>query len=197
MIGLLLSGGMDSTAIAWWKRPDVAISVDYGQRPAAAEIEAARAVCAALGIRHEVVRADCSSLGSGDLAGRAPLQVAPVPEWWPFRNQLILTLAGIAAVRLGVAQLMIGALATDGAHADGRAEFIEAVSRLMALQEGGIEVVAPAIRMTATELVGASGIPREVLAWAHSCHVGNLACGQCRGCVKHYQTWKALGWDPH
>lgn len=197
MIGLLLSGGMDSTAIAWWKRPDVAISVDYGQRPAAAEIEAARAVCADLGIRHEVVRADCSSLGSGDLAGRAPLRVAPVPEWWPFRNQLILTLAGIAAVRLGVAQLMIGALSTDGAHADGRVEFIEAVSRLMALQEGGIEVVAPAIRMTAVELVETSGIPRKVLAWAHSCHVGNLACGQCRGCVKHYRTWKALGWDPH
>ena len=35
MIGLLLSGGMDSISIAWWKRPDVAISVDYGQRAAA------------------------------------------------------------------------------------------------------------------------------------------------------------------
>lgn len=197
MIGLLLSGGMDSTAIAWWKRPDFAISVDYGQRPAAAEIEAARAVCAATGIRHEVVRADCSTLGSGDLAGQAPLGVAPVPEWWPFRNQLILTLAGIAAVGLGIRTLMIGALSTDGAHADGRADFINAVSRLMALQEGGIEVVAPAIGMTATELVEASGVPREVLAWAHSCHVGNLACGRCRGCVKHYRTWKALGWDPH
>jgi len=197
MIGLLLSGGMDSTAIAWWKRPDFAISVDYGQRPAGAEIDAARAVCAALDIRHEIVRADCSALGSGDLAGQAPLDVAPVPEWWPFRNQLILTLAGIAAVRLGIRTLMIGALATDGAHADGRADFIDAVSRLMALQEGGIEVVAPAIGMTATELVEASGIPREVMAWAHSCHVGNLACGRCRGCVKHCRTWKAFGWDPH
>ena len=107
------------------------------------------------------------------------------------------TLAGIAAVGLGIRTLMIGALSTDGAHADGRADFINAVSRLMALQEGGIEVVAPAIGMTATELVEASGVPREVLAWAHSCHVGNLACGRCRGCVKHYRTWKALGWDPH
>ena len=48
MIGLLLSGGMDSTSIAWWKRPDVAISVDYGQRAAAAELEAAGAVCRAI-----------------------------------------------------------------------------------------------------------------------------------------------------
>jgi 7-cyano-7-deazaguanine synthase len=197
MIGLLLSGGMDSISIAWWKRPDVAISVDYGQRAAAAELEAAGAVCRAIGIRHEIVRADCSSLGSGDMAGLPPVAAAPVPEWWPFRNQLVLTLAGIAAVRLGVSNLMIGALATDGEHADGRPDFIEAISTLMSLQEGGITVTAPAISMTAVDLVRISGISREVLAWAHSCHIGDFACGQCRGCVKHYKTWEALGWDPH
>jgi len=197
MIGLLLSGGMDSISIAWWKRPDVAISVDYGQRAAAAELEAAGAVCHAIGIRHEIVRADCSSLGSGDMAGLPPVAAAPVPEWWPFRNQLVLTLAGIAAVRLGVSNLMIGALATDGEHADGRPDFIEAISTLMSLQEGGITVTAPAISMTAVDLVRISGISREVLAWAHSCHIGDFACGQCRGCVKHYKTWEALGWDPH
>lgn len=197
MIGLLLSGGMDSISIAWWKRPDIAISVDYGQRAAAAELEAAGAVCRAIGIRHEIVRADCSSLGSGDMAGLPPIAAAPVPEWWPFRNQLVLTLAGIAAVRLGISNLMIGALVTDGEHADGRPDFIEAISTLMSLQEGGITVTAPAISMTAVDLVRMSGIPREVLAWAHSCHIGDFACGQCRGCVKHYKTWEALGWDPH
>ena len=197
MIGLLLSGGMDSVCIAWWKRPDVAISVDYGQRAAAAELAAAGAACGAMDIRHEIIRADCSSLGSGDMAGLPPVAAAPVSEWWPFRNQLVLTLAGITAVRLGVCNLMIGALATDGEHADGRPDFIEAISTLMSLQEGGITVTAPAISMTAVDLVRTSGIPREVLAWAHSCHIGNFACGQCRGCVKHYKTWEALGWDPH
>jgi len=197
MIGLLLSGGMDSVSIAWWKRPDIAVTVDYGQRPSVAEVEAAVAVCLEIGIRHEIVRADCSSVGSGDMAAMPPISVAPVPEWWPFRNQLLLTLAGIAAVRIGVTNLMIGTLATDSVHADGRPDFIETMSRLMSLQEGGITVSAPAISMTAAELVKTSGIPREVLAWAHSCHVGNFACGQCRGCVKHYKTWEALGWDPH
>ena len=131
------------------------------------------------------------------MAGLPPVAAAPVPEWWPFRNQLVLTLAGIAAVRLGISNLMIGALVTDGEHADGRPDFIEAISTLMSLQEGGITVTAPAISMTAVDLVRMSGIPREVLAWAHSCHIGDFACGQCRGCVKHYKTWEALGWDPH
>jgi 7-cyano-7-deazaguanine synthase len=197
MIGLLLSGGMDSTCIAWWKRPDVAITVDYGQKPAEGEIQAAKTVCATLSIRHEVVRVDCSSLGSGDMAGSAAMPMAPVPEWWPYRNQLIITLAGSVAISIGVTEMMIGALMTDGAHADGRPDFIEAISRLMALQEGGLIVSAPAISLDAVSLVRESTIPQGVLAWAHSCHVASLACGQCRGCVKHYHTWKALGWDAH
>jgi 7-cyano-7-deazaguanine synthase len=197
MIALLLSGGMDSISIAWWKRPDIALFVDYGQKPAAAEEEASRAACNAIGLSYEVVRADCSALGSGNMSGLPALDVAPVPEWWPFRNQLILTLAGAAALKLDAKHLLIGTLSTDAEHADGRGDFIEAISNLMALQEGGLTVSAPAIGMTALELARTSGVPQSVLSWAHSCHTGNLACGQCRGCLKHYATWKALGWDPH
>lgn len=197
MKALLLSGGMDSTCIAWWKRPDVAIFVDYGQLPAVAEEEAGRAVCDAIGLRFEVVRADCSALGSGDMSKFPALESAPVREWWPFRNQLILTLAGTAGLRLGVNHLLLGALRTDGEHVDGRSDFVTAISNLMSMQEGGLTVSAPAIGMSAVELVKESGVPKSVLGWGHSCHTGNLACGQCRGCLKHYETWKALGWEAH
>lgn len=197
MKGLLMSGGMDSISLAHWRRPDVAIFIDYGQRAAEAEKAAGLAACAAMSIRHESYVVDCSSLGSGDMADAPAAAVAPVPEWWPFRNQLILTLAGMAAIKLGVSELQIGALRTDGEHADGRVEFIERISDLMAMQEGGLTVSAPAITLDAVELVQASGIGREILAWAHSCHTGNFACGRCRGCNKHYKTWSALGWDPH
>ncbi len=197
MTALLLSGGMDSICIAWWKRPSLAIFVDYGQLPAKAEEAASKAAAAAIGLKYEVVRADCSALGSGDLAGQPAADVAPVPEWWPFRNQLILTIAGAVALRAGEEELMIGTLRTDGEHADGRAEFIDLISRLMAMQEGGLRVSAPAIALSAPELATVSAIPKSILGWAHSCHKGNLACGQCRGCVKHFKTWEALGWDPH
>lgn len=40
MRALLLSGGLDSTAIAAWQRPDVCVTVDYGQRPARGELAA-------------------------------------------------------------------------------------------------------------------------------------------------------------
>lgn len=197
MRALLLSGGMDSIALAYWKRPELAFTIDYGQVQASAEIAAARQVCDELGIGHHVIKADCSSLGSGDMANTAPLDVAPVPEWWPFRNQLLLTLAGMHAVSLGVQTLMIGSVASDGVHVDGRAEFYTAIDALMGLQEGALGVEAPALSMTTAELVDRSGIPRSLLAWAHSCHVGPLACGACRGCVKHYEVTKQIYGDPY
>jgi len=194
---LLLSGGMDSIAVAFWKRPRVAVTVDYGQKPARAEIQASAEVCRALGIEHETVRADCSAIGSGDLAGSPALSVAPVPEWWPYRNQLLVSFAAARVLPRGVDTLLLGTVATDRQHADGSPEFVAALSRLMALQEGGMRVEAPAIDMTAAELVRTSRVPMEVLAWAHSCHVADLACGRCRGCSKHFATMMELGVGPY
>ena len=190
---LLLSGGMDSVAIAAWKRPQIAFTVDYGQRAAKAEIAASRQVCSDLQINHEVIQADTSALGSGDMSETPALAGAPASDWWPFRNQLLVTLAGIQCVTIGVTELMIGSVASDEIHADGRTEFYEALNALLAVQEGGLQVNAPALRMTTVELVKASGIAPGVLAWAHSCHVGEVACGQCRGCVKHIEVTRELG----
>lgn len=193
MRALLLSGGMDSIAIACWARPEMAVTIDYGQAPAPAEIRAASAVAAELGIDHFVVRADMSALGSGDLAGSAALDIAPVREWWPFRNQMLVTIAAMKVLPLGAKKLLIGCLATDGAHADGTADFVQSLNNLLQLQEGGMSLEAPAIQLNAVELVQRSGVPMEILAWAHSCHVGEYACGYCRGCRKHFETTQALG----
>ena len=94
---LLLSGGMDSISVAWWLRPALALTIDYGQLAAAAEIQAARAVCLQLEIPHEVITVDCRALGSGDMAGQPADALAPASDWWPYRNQLLITLAGMRA----------------------------------------------------------------------------------------------------
>ena len=195
--GLLLSGGMDSVALAYWLRPELAYTVDYGQLAADGEIRAASTVAAELGIPHRIVRVDCRSLGSGDMAGIKPASDAPVSEWWPFRNQLILTIAAAKALEDGVGELLMGSVKTDGSHADGRPEFFVLADALFAFQEGRIRISAPGVAYDAIELVRRSGIPSSLLAWSHSCHVASLACGTCRGCVKHAETMKALGFDDY
>jgi 7-cyano-7-deazaguanine synthase len=192
---LLLSGGIDSVALAYWNRPEIAITVDYGQKAAQAEVAAAGTICRELLIRHEVIRVDCAAVGHGcmtDVAAPAGPFHPPTPEWWPFRNQLIITIAGANAVLLGVKRLLIGSVCTDRRHRDGTSEFVVQMSVLLRLQEGGLALVAPAIRMTSARLVIRSGIPPGLLAWAHSCHTGDYACGTCPGCAKSRQVWDEL-----
>jgi 7-cyano-7-deazaguanine synthase len=185
---------MDSVAIAWWKRPDLAITIDYGQRAAEGEIQASAQVAKELGIAHEVVRVDCSPLGSGDMAGMAADQAAPTTEWWPYRNQLLITLVGMRALTHKVSILYIGTVRSDGEnHADGTPQFVQMMDDLLAYQEGNLHVSAPAIEHSTAELVCLAGVPPGLLAWAHSCHKANIACGDCRGCNKYRETYLELG----
>lgn len=193
----MLSGGIDSIALTYWRRPHLAITIDYGQVPASAEIEAAAAVASALELEHDVVCIDCRSLGSGDLAGSPPHAGAPAPEWWPYRNQLLITIAAARAFSKGASRVLIGTVASDGLHVDGTSSFINSMAATLRLQEGGLELEAPAAVISSAELVRRSGIPIEILAWAHSCHRSNWACGRCRGCAKHFEVMQELGIGPY
>lgn len=193
--GLLLSGGMDSVSIAWWLRPDVGITVDYGQLAAAGEIAAASVVCRQLEIEHRIISIDCRNLGSGDMAGVGASNHAPASDWWPYRNQLLVTFAAMKAIELGVKKLLLGTVKSDARHRDGAPEFVSAMSRLLSLQEGELSVEAPAIAYSSAELVRLAQIPFEVLAWAHSCHKAEVACGDCRGCNKYFETFRDLGYE--
>ena len=191
---LLLSGGMDSIALAWWKRPEFAITIDYGQRAAHAEKVAAAQVCKELSLPHEVIEVDCSSLGSGDMAGAPTDPSGMTSDWWPYRNQLLVTLACMRAIARGAEVIYIGTVKSDGeSHLDGTKEFVRKMDELMAYQEGGLRVVAPAIELSTTELIRTAGVPPSLLAWSHSCHKANIACGDCRGCNKYLETYRELG----
>lgn len=191
--GLLLSGGIDSSALSFWKRPAFCFTVNYGHRPAQAEIAAARYIATKIKSRHEIVTVDCSSIGSGDLTNRPALQVASAPEWWPFRNQLLITFCAIRALELGIDELLVGSVRSDAIHGDGTNAFFAAMRSVLACQEGALKLTAPAISMTSQELVSASSIPLDTLLLTHSCHTGDLACGSCRGCQRRFTTFQALG----
>lgn len=205
-----MSGGHDSAALAAGLRPDAALNIDYGQRPASGEVRASQAICRALDIPFHQVRIDLHSIGSGLLAADttatelgtepqenegvpAPLR-SPSPEWWPFRNQLLVSAAAAWALTRGFDTVLTGTVAPDGErHADGTSRFYELLDAVTSYQEGHIRVVAPAIALTTAELVTASGIEDRVLAFAHSCHVSDYACGTCPGCFKHESVLRQLG----
>lgn len=191
---ILLSGGMDSIALAFWKRPSIAITIDYGQLPAETEIRTSKVIAEILNIDHHVIRVNCAELGSGDLINENQVEDAPSSEWWPYRNQLLLTLALMKGIKLGVKELMLASVKSDGFHMDGTERFYELANSLSEYQECNIRITAPCIHLSTAELVRISGVPQELLFWAHSCHKSNVACGSCRGCNKYIQVLKELSY---
>jgi 7-cyano-7-deazaguanine synthase len=190
---VLFSGGVDSTCVAALVPGALCLTIDYGHASAEGEIRASQAVASSIGLRHEVLRVDCSPVGSGLLAGNAAAPGAPSEEWWPFRNQLLVTLAAGAAFQNGCDRVIVGSVRSDGFHRDGTAEFYSRLDAVVREQEGGVRVEAPAIELTTIELVGKAGIGAPVLGWTFSCHRASIACGDCPGCNKRRGVLRELG----
>jgi 7-cyano-7-deazaguanine synthase len=185
MRAVLLSGGIDSTALCYICRPDLAVTVDYGQVVARSEIAAARAVCSELDIRHRVLRCDCSILGKGSLIGGRASSKCENPEWWPYRNQLLITFAASMLIDESPVELLLGTVKGDGKqHKDGTRRFIRQMNALLACQEGQVEVRTPFIDSTSEQVLRNAGIPRSLLGWTVSCNTSELQCGNCLACIK-------------
>jgi 7-cyano-7-deazaguanine synthase len=193
MRALLFTGGLDSTALAWMLRPERLVFFDYGQRPARGEERASRAVGAAIGIALDVRRVDMSAFGHGTMsASGAPLASASkAPEFWPYRNQMLITLAAMTYAAEPLTEILVGTVVGDDVHPDGRREFVSAIDGLVR-QQSGIRVSTPAIDMSTLQLVRKAAVPESVLGWTFSCHTSEWACGSCRGCNKHRQVIECL-----
>jgi 7-cyano-7-deazaguanine synthase len=190
---LLLSGGMDSTALAAWKRPAHCLVIDYGQQAARAEARAAALIAELLDLPLHATKVDLAQLGQGTLAGEFDSPHSEFAEFWPYRNQFLITIAAAWALKNGATEVWTGSIRTDDRHVDGSASFYNAIDALVGLQEGSIRVNAPAIELDAAELVDVSGVSDEVLSWTHSCHMADISCGQCAGCLKRRSTLARLG----
>jgi 7-cyano-7-deazaguanine synthase len=203
----LSSGGLDSTtviALAIKQGFDVyAISFDYGQRHGC-ELDAARRVARALGVRdHVITSIDLRVFGGSALT--ADIEVpkgrdfsrmsAEIPVTYvPARNAIFLSLALGWCEVIGAQDIFIDVNAVDySGNPDCRPEFLEAFERLAALAtKAGVEgtsrfrVHAPLMTMTKAEIIR-TGIQAGVdYSITHSCYDPSpkgLACGVCDSCV--------------
>lgn len=190
---ILLSGGMDSICLAYHLRPKYAYTVDYGQVCAKREISVSAIVCEYLKIEHRIISINCSALGSGLLANKDASSIAPSTEWWPFRNQMLVTFGLMRAVKDNVQKLYLASVKSDSFHLDGTQEFYRLINSLTIYQEGKIKVECPTINYYTHELAIEYKVPSDFLLLAHSCHVSNIACGVCSGCLKQLNARQLLG----
>ena len=193
MKALLFSGGIESTCLAVLTKPDMALTIDYGQISAPGELRAARHIASLLNMPHRIIEVPLGHLGTGELAGvPSNNSGCSVSEHWPFRNQILLTIAAMALANCGLRELTIGTVVTDNVHNDGTPHFLKAMERLLQTQLAHFTLNAPASTITTYDLVLRSGVSRDLLGWTYSCHRAEIACGACRGCNKSLELFARL-----
>jgi 7-cyano-7-deazaguanine synthase len=196
----LLSGGMDSTTLAYLARSrgyDVlALHLNYGQRTEARELAAARAVADRLGaveflpVSIEYLRLfGRSSLTDHTIAVETydPTDPTLPNTYVPFRNGNLLAIATSYAESRDADAIFIGVQALDySGYPDCRPQFIEAFQRAIDLgtSDGtSIRLETPFVGLTKTEIlrIGTDlSVPYE-LTW--SCYQSeDEACGICGSC---------------
>ena len=203
---VLLSGGLDSATAAAWALARgerlAALSFDYGQRHRV-ELEAAREIAAAIGIRdHTVMPIDLAAFGGSALVdasvtvptGRSPeAMTTGIPATYvPSRNTVFLALALAFAETRGASRFVLGVNAVDySGYPDCRPEYLEAFVKLANLAtKAGVEgsryeVLAPLVSLSKADIIR-TGLELGVdYGLTTSCYdpgpVGE-PCGSCDSC---------------
>ena len=210
---LCLSGGMDSCVCAALSARDhdlYAVHFSYGQRTEARELQAARDIAKAVGVRDLLhLKIDLfrriggsaltdSSIAVPDAPAEESSIGAHVPVTYvPFRNAHFLAAAVSWAEVLGAQTVLIGAVEQDSSgYPDCRPAYYDAFNRLIALgtSEGTIRVETPLIQLRKREILALGvevGAPFHV-SW--SCYSGEeVACGVCESCVLRLRAFREAG----
>lgn len=213
---VLLSGGLDSATAAAVARESgfelFALTFDYGQRHAA-ELDAARRVAGALGVRrHAVQRIDLRAFGGSALtadiavpkdrppcAGDEGIPVTYVPA----RNTIFLAFALAFAETVEAPAIFIGVNALDySGYPDCRPEFIAKFQELARLgTRAGVEghpvaIEAPLINMTKAEIIRQGvrlGVDYGLTTSCYDPGPGGPACGRCDSCRLRRKGFEQAG----
>jgi 7-cyano-7-deazaguanine synthase len=197
---VLLSGGLDSMVCAGIARerghPVIALTVDYNQRHRV-EIDAARAIAAALAQRHIVLPLDLRAFGGSALTDDIDVPKEGVGEgipvtYVPARNTIFLSLALGLAEASGARDIFIGVNALDySGYPDCRPAFIAGFERLANVAtKAGVEgdaftIHAPLLQMSKAEIAREAQRLGLDPALSHSCYdplADGRHCGRCDAC---------------
>jgi 7-cyano-7-deazaguanine synthase len=211
---VLLSGGLDSFTAAALMRAQgyslYALTIRYGQRHAR-EIESARAVAGALGVRrHLELELDLRAIGGSSLTSDLDVPrdrdaTAPgIPSTYvPARNTIFLSLALAWAETLGVTDIAIGVNALDySGYPDCRPEYIAAFEAMASLAtRAGVEgarfrVHTPLISLSKAEIIArgrALGLDYALTLSCYDPAPGGRACGRCDSCVLRAKGFREAG----
>ena len=184
---ILLSGGLDSLAVAAFPQNEykieLALTFDYGQKSAKAEIDASAKICKYYNIEHKVIKLDWlkeitkTSLVSDEEIPTSNLGTieSAASVWIPNRNGLFLNIAAAFADSFGYDFILFGANKDEGAtFPDNTEKFRAEISRVFessTLKQP--KVIAPLINYTKNDIVKIAMDNDAPLELVRSCYSRN------------------------
>lgn len=205
---VLVSGGMDSVSALYEAQRTHqvigALSFDYGSKHNHKEIPFAASHCEHLSIPHRVIRLDfVGQLFKSDLlksGGAIPdghyEEQSMKQTVVPFRNGIMLSIAGGFAESIEAQGLVIAAHAGDHAiYPDCREDFMKAMGDAIRLGTyAKIEILRPFIHSTKAEIVRRGHDLGVDFSKTWSCYKGEaIHCGTCGTCVERREAFVLAG----
>ncbi len=207
----LLSGGMDSTTLAYVASDMgydiVALHINYGQRTERKELACAKKIAGLLDAKDfiEINLDYFSKFGASSLTDSAisveefdPARAHVPNTYVPFRNANLLSIATSFAEAREASAIFIGVQSLDySGYPDCRPQFIEAFQKVIDLgtkDSTSIKLFTPFIRMTKTDILRKGiglGVPYEY-TWSCYRNEGE-ACGTCGSCHFRQEAFDAVG----
>lgn len=207
----LLSGGMDSTTLAYVASDMgydiVALHINYGQRTETKELACAKKIADLLDAKDfiEINLDYFSKFGASSLTDRSiaveqfdPARAHVPNTYVPFRNANLLAIATSFAETREAVAIFIGVQSLDySGYPDCRPQFIEAFQKVINLgtkDTTSIKLFTPFIRMTKTDILRKGielGVPYEY-TWSCYRNEGE-ACGTCGSCHFRQEAFDAVG----
>jgi len=214
---ILVSGGLDSAANLAFSvdsgEPILAITIRYGQRASAQEVEAARKFTAYYQVPHRVV--DLPWLG--DLGGSSLTQgSSSVPQvkhdeldnrsvtdqsaravWVPNRNGIFIHVAAAFAERMGAEQVIVGFNVEEAAtFPDNSEAYLNQVTGALAFSTANqVKVFSYTSAWNKKQIVSKlTQLSRKFpFEYVWSCYLGeSLPCGKCESCQRLLRATSGL-----
>jgi len=205
---VLVSGGMDSVAALYeaHERHDAVgvLSFDYGSKHNHREIPLAAWHCRKLGIPHREIRLDfvgqlfkSDLLSSGGAIPDGHYEEQTMKQTVvPFRNGIMLAIAGGYAESIEASGLVIAAHSGDHAiYPDCREDFMKAMGDAIRLGTyASVEILRPFIHNTKAQIARRGHELGVDFAQTWSCYKGGeVHCGTCGTCVERREAFQLAG----
>ena len=188
---ILLSGGIESSTLLHILHHQTemhAVFVDYGQRAATQEHEAALAQCAALGLT--LIKLDMSSVGDAFRAGQSKKLHVPIPH----RNLIVLSLGISYAAQLNVQRVNLAVNLEDTlAYPSASQKFLDQF-RSVAQTLGDFDLATPLSTLSKAEIIQRGVQLGADYLHTYSCLLGyNRHCGVCPQCTHRRNAFNSAG----